>query len=122
MRVEEELERTRKELEVVTGQTSSLKSDQELAEERLDASQARVAQRNIQLKATRRDLRKSGKLLLRTKDEFYRFSFDDVVRRAHSRGLDHKILLDEGESDPVDWADDDDPLIVSSGKDELLSP
>lgn len=60
-------------------------------------------------------------LLDLTKERFYQFSFDDTIRKAHSQGLDHKFLLDEGEKVTVGREDSNEALTVSSGEDEALS-
>lgn len=49
-------------------------------------------------------------------------SFEDAIKKAHSAGLDHKLLQEEGFEDPVGWEErPDESLIVSSGEDEDLS-
>lgn len=40
--------------------------------------------------------------------------YDEAVRRAHKKGLDYKLLLDEGASDLVGREDPDDALVASS--------
>lgn len=118
---EEELGRRDKELEVVSGQAAALKTERDALREELKASHDRVAWRHDQLKVLRKDLRKPKKILILTEDRCYQFGFDEVVRNIHAQGWDHKLLLEEGDSDPVSRVDPDEPLVVSSGEDEPSS-
>ena len=47
-------------------------------------------------------------------DSFLVIRYDEAVRRAHKKGLDYKLLLDEGASDLVGREDPDDALVASS--------
>ena len=47
-------------------------------------------------------------------DRFLVIGYDEAVRRAHKKGLDYKLLLDEGASDLVGCEDPDDALVASS--------
>ena len=81
----------------------------------------RVQRRNLALKAARKKEKKAKKLLEKTEDPFLDIGYDEAVRRAHKEGLDHKLLLDEGASDPVGREDPDDPIVVSSDPDSDYS-
>lgn len=59
-------------------------------------------------------------MLERTEDRVFQMGYDFAIRKAHSSGLDHTLLLEEGMSDPVGQEDVNEPLIVSSGEDEAL--
>ena len=74
----------------------------------------RVQRRNLALKAARRKEKKVKKILEKTEDRFLEIGYDEAVRRAHKEGLDHKLLLDEGASDPAGREDPDEPQAVSS--------
>ena len=80
----------------------------------VDTLTRRVQRRNLALKAARKKEKKTRKLLEKTEDRFLDIGYDEAVRRAHKEGLDHKLLLDEGASDPVGREDPDEPLVVSS--------
>ncbi|XP_063950621.1 uncharacterized protein LOC135152997 [Daucus carota subsp. sativus] len=80
----------------------------------VDTLTRRVQRRNLALKAARKKEKKAKKLLEKTEDRFLDIGYDEAVRRAHKEGLDHKLLLDEGASDPVGRDDPDEPLVVSS--------
>ena len=80
----------------------------------VDTLTRRVQRRNLALKAARKKGKKAKKLLEKTEDRFLEIGYDEAVRRAHKEGLDHKLLLDEGASDPVGREDPDEPLVVSS--------
>ena len=93
-----------------------------LLKEQLESKTARVGRRNEQLKSLRREARRARRLLEVTEDRCFQMGYDEAVSKASSVGLDYKLLLEEGMSDPVTReAIVDEPPSVSSGADEDLS-
>ena len=118
---EEERDRLQKEVERLSGQSRSLTEDKQRLEDDKEVLRRRVERRNQALKLSRKQERKTKKLLLLTEERCFQMGFDDAVVRAHDLGWDYKQLLDEGASDPVGRADEDAIPVVSSGEDEDLS-
>lgn len=124
VKAEEDLRTSDSELERVTGQATALATEREALKHQLEelaGMRARVSRRNEHLKASRKALRKSKKVLDLTEEKCYQMGYDDALLKAHSSGFDHTRLLDAGMSDPVGRVDMDEPLVVSSGEDKSLS-
>lgn len=66
--------------------------------------------------------KKANKLLTLSEDRSFAAGFDEAVKRAHSTGLDYKVILGEDFEDPVIREPEPDvPLEVSSGPETDLS-
>ncbi|KAK1399424.1 hypothetical protein POM88_009287 [Heracleum sosnowskyi] len=108
-------------VERLEGQSAALRADREALQKELDSLRARLTQRNLSLKASRKMARKETKLRLNAEERCYQMGHDEVVRRAAAMGLEHQALIEPDFSDPVGRPDDDEPPVVSSGEDEDLS-
>lgn len=73
------------------------------------------------MKAGRKAVRKSKKLLDLSEERCYQIGYDQAVRKAHEVGLQHTLVLEEGDEDPVGREDVDEVTAVSSGEDEDLT-
>lgn len=123
VKVEEDLRSSASELERVTGQATALATERDALKAQLtelETLKTRISRRNDQLKISRKTICKGKKMLERTGDKVFQMGYDEAIQMAHSSGLDHTLLLEEGMSDPVGREDVDEPLIVSSGEDEEL--
>lgn len=122
VRAEESLEKANWDNERLNGQAEVLASDREKLRAEVAALQTRNQGRDDQLKAARKALRKSQKLLELTEDRCFAMGFEDAVLKAYAAGFDHKQLLDEDAIDPVGREEIPDEVpVVSSGEDEAYS-
>lgn len=78
----------------------------------------RVRRRMDALRAARKDLKKTRKLLLKAEDRGVDTGYDAAVFKAHEVVLDHRFLLDPGMPDPVGRPEEEDvPPCASSDPD-----
>lgn len=107
---------------MVRGQLFVLKTERDALVEEVTTLRVRLALRNDQLKASQKTIRKSKKLLDLNEERCYHMGFDDAVKKSHTQGFDHKLLMSEGEVDHVGPDDGSDELpSVSFSEDEALS-
>lgn len=121
-RAEASLERANLENDRLNGQASVLKADRDKLQTEVATLRARVQRRNDQLRTARKAVRKGQKQLELTEDRCFAMGFEDAVLKAHAADLDHKLILGEGDIDPVGReAVPDEAPMVPSEEDEALS-
>lgn len=122
IRAEESLRNAEAEVERLGGQAFSLQTVWDQLRAKAANLRGRHLQRNDQLKAARKAIQKSQKLPVLTEERCFQMGYDEAVIKAHDVGLDHNLLLAEGELDPVAReGGQEEVLAISSGEDEDLS-
>ncbi|XP_074382049.1 uncharacterized protein LOC141723976 [Apium graveolens] len=117
---DEELVRVKAQNEVLDGEATVLKEDKSRLENDMEKENRRISHRNVQMKRSRKELRKKQKQLDQTEERCFQFGADYVLEKAHGLKWDYKQLLDDSLEDPIGRPTVEAPP-VSSGEDEKLS-
>lgn len=122
VKAKEEMKMERELVQVVSDQADAISSERNILKEYVEKFQKKIKQRNVQLRNTRKELWKEKKRLESFEYRFFTSTYNMMARKAHSAGLDYKVLLLEGFDDPVCQKElPDEPQVVSSDPDEDLS-
>ncbi|KAK1361067.1 hypothetical protein POM88_045541 [Heracleum sosnowskyi] len=119
---EGQLETMEKEVSSLQQRLAQVVTDRDNVKNDLDASFARLNRVKSRLRDSRKAEKKAQKLVLISEDRGFTAGFEEVIRKAHAAGIDHKLLLEEGMEDPIGRPEEPDvPPVVSSDPESEMS-
>ncbi|KAK1360682.1 hypothetical protein POM88_045156 [Heracleum sosnowskyi] len=119
---EAQLDSLHKEVASLQQRLAQVMTDRDSVKIDLDAAFVRLNRVKSSLRASRKSEKKAQKLVLLSEDRGFTAGFEEVIRKAHAAGMDHKLLLEEGMEDPIGRPEEPDvPPVVSSDPESEMS-
>ncbi|KAK1404279.1 hypothetical protein POM88_003884 [Heracleum sosnowskyi] len=117
-----QLDSLHKEVASLQQRLAQVMTDRDSVKIDLDAAFVRLNRAKSNLRASRKAEKKAQKLVLMSEDRGFTAGYEEVVRKAHAAGIDHKLLLEEGMEDPIGRPEEPDvPPVVSSDPESEMS-